>query len=118
MSKSKKIITVILTILMLTVFFIIYVLVATIAPRSGKSGLIFSMLLYVICGIILEMAWIIKAILAGRKKKNPLNTCDTNPNCEYDPETCGFAIEYSTFEDVSNGIHRYMCGRDKCKYQK
>ena len=21
-------------------------------------------------------------------------------------------------EDVSNGIHRYMCGRDKCKYQK
>lgn len=72
MSKSKKIITVILTILMLTVFFIIYVLIATIAPRSGKSGLIFSMLLYVICGIILEMTWIIKAILAGRKKKNPL----------------------------------------------
>ena len=44
--------------------------------------------------------------------------CDTNPNCECDPTTCGFAVEYSSFEDVSNGIHRYMCGRDKCKYQK
>ena len=44
--------------------------------------------------------------------------CDTNPNCECDPTTCGFAVEYSTFEDFSNGIHRYMCGRDKCKYQK
>ena len=52
------------------------------------------------------------------KKKNQLNICDTNPNCECDPTTCGFAIEYSTLEDVSNGTHRYMCGRDKCKYKK
>ena len=52
------------------------------------------------------------------KKKNPFNVCDTNPNCEYDPETCGFAVEYSSFEDVSKGIHKYMCGRYKCKYQK
>lgn len=52
------------------------------------------------------------------EKKNPYNVCDTNTNCEYDPETCGFAVEYSTFEDVGNGIHKYMCGRDKCKYQK
>ena len=52
------------------------------------------------------------------KKKNPFNICNTNPNCECDPETCGFAIEYSTFEDVGNGIHKYMCGRYKCKYQK
>ena len=44
--------------------------------------------------------------------------CDTNPNCECDPTTCGFAVEYSTFEDVGKGIHKYMCGRDKCKYQK
>ena len=44
--------------------------------------------------------------------------CDTNPNCECDPTTCGFAAEYSTFEDVGKGIHRYMCGRDKCKYSK
>lgn len=44
--------------------------------------------------------------------------CDTNQNCENDPKNCGFAVEYSTWEDVSNGIHRYMCGRDKCKYQK
>lgn len=46
------------------------------------------------------------------------DTCDTNPNCECDPTTCGFAVEYSTFEDVCKGIHKYMCGRDKCKYQK
>ena len=52
------------------------------------------------------------------KKKNQLNICYTNQNCECDPESCGFAVEYSTFEDVGNGIHRYMCGRDKCKYQK
>lgn len=52
------------------------------------------------------------------KKKNPFNVCDTNPNCECDPETCGFAVEYSSFEDVSKGIHKYMCGRYKCKYQK
>ena len=52
------------------------------------------------------------------KKKNPFNVCNTNPNCEYDPETCGFAVEYSTLEDVDKGIHRYMCGCDKCKYQK
>ena len=44
--------------------------------------------------------------------------CDTNPNCECDPESCGFAVEYSTLEDVGKGIYRYMCGRDKCKYQK
>ena len=52
------------------------------------------------------------------KEENPFNVCDTNPNCECDLTTCGFAIEYSTWEDVSNGIHRYMCGFDKCKYQK
>ena len=52
------------------------------------------------------------------EKKNPFNICNTNLNCEYDPETCGFAVEYSTFEDVGKGIRRYMCGRDKCKYQK
>lgn len=52
------------------------------------------------------------------EKKNPFNVCRTNPNCECDPTNCGFAIEYSTFEDVGKGIHKYMCGRDKCKYQK
>ena len=46
------------------------------------------------------------------------DTCDTNPNCENDPKNCGFAVEYSTLEDVGNGIHKYMCGRDKCKYYK
>ena len=52
------------------------------------------------------------------KKKNTLNICNTNPNCECDHESCGFAVEYSTLEDVGKGIHRYTCGRDKCKYQK
>ena len=51
------------------------------------------------------------------KKKNTLNICKTNQDCECDPENCGFAVEYSSFEDVGKGIHRYMCGRDKCKYQ-
>lgn len=45
-------------------------------------------------------------------------TCYANPNCECDPTNCGFAVEYSTLEDVGKGIHRYICGRDKCKYQK
>ena len=52
------------------------------------------------------------------KRKIPLNICDTNPNCEYDTTNCGFAVECSTFEDFGKGIHRYMCGLDKCKYQK
>lgn len=46
------------------------------------------------------------------------DTCDTNPNCENDHANCGFDVEYSTLEDVGNGIHKYMCGRDKCKYYK
>ena len=52
------------------------------------------------------------------KKKNQLNICYTNKNCERDHESCGFAVEYSTLEDVGKGIHRYTCGRYKCKYQK
>ena len=52
------------------------------------------------------------------EKKNPFNVCDTNPNCECDPSNCGFAVEYSSFEDVSKGIHRYMCGLDRCIYSK
>ena len=52
------------------------------------------------------------------EKKNPFNVCDANPNCECDPTSCRFAIEYSSFEDVCKGIHKYMCGFDKCKYQK
>ena len=67
-----------------------------------------------------ECVRVSKAVLCitDKEEKNPFNVCDTNPNCEYDPTNCGFAIEYSSFEDVSKGIHRYMCGRDKCKYQK
>ena len=34
------------------------------------------------------------------------DTCDTNPNCECDPKTCGFAVEYSALEDVGKGIRR------------
>lgn len=46
------------------------------------------------------------------------DTCDTNQNCENDPKNCGYAVEYSTLEDAVNGIHKYMCGRGKCKYFK
>ena len=56
--------------------------------------------------------------ISDEKEKNPFNICDTNPDCECDPINCGFAVEYSTFEEVGNGIHKFMCGLDKCKYQK
>lgn len=46
------------------------------------------------------------------------NICDTNPNCELEPMKCSFAIEYSTWEEANNGTRKFMCGRDKCKYQK
>ena len=52
------------------------------------------------------------------RRKNQLNICYANPNCECDQTNCGFAVEYSTLEDVGKGIHRYMRGRVKCKYQK
>lgn len=56
-----------------------------------------------------------------KKKCQPIekfNTCDTNPDCELEPMKCSFAVEYSTWEEASNGTRKFMCGRDKCKYQK
>lgn len=56
-----------------------------------------------------------------KKKCQPVekfNTCDTNPDCELEPMKCSFAVEYSTWEEVNNGTPKFMCGRDKCKYQK
>ena len=56
-----------------------------------------------------------------KKKYQPIekfNTCDTNPNCELEPMKCSFAVEYSTWEEANNGTRKFMCGRDKCKYQK
>lgn len=56
-----------------------------------------------------------------KKKCQPIekfNTCDTNPDCELDPMKCSFAVEYSTWEEANNGTRKFMCGRDKCKYQK
>ena len=56
-----------------------------------------------------------------KKKCQPIekfNTCDTNPNCELEPMKCSFAVEYSTWEEANNGTRKFMCGRDKCKYQK
>ena len=50
------------------------------------------------------------------ENKNPLNICRTNPNCEFDTEHCGFAVDCTVNGDFPNRI--YMCGRDKCKYQK
>lgn len=56
-----------------------------------------------------------------KKKCQPIekfNTCDTNPGCELEPMECSFAVEYSTWEEANNGTRKFMCGRDKCKYQK
>lgn len=56
-----------------------------------------------------------------KKKCQPIekfNTCDTNPDCELEPMKCSFAVEYSTWEEANNGTRKFMCGRDKCKYQK
>lgn len=56
-----------------------------------------------------------------KKKCQPIekfNICDTNPDCELEPMKCSFAVEYSTWEEVNNGTRKFMCGRDKCKYQK
>ena len=50
------------------------------------------------------------------EKKNPLNICKTNPDCEFDPEHCTFAIDCTMFGDLPN--HIYICGLDKCKYSK
>ena len=50
------------------------------------------------------------------EKKNPLNICRTNTDCEFDPEHCTFAIDCTMFGDLPN--HIYICGLDKCKYQK
>lgn len=52
------------------------------------------------------------------KKRKPFNVCKTNHRCPNDPCMCSYAVECSTLEDVGNGIHKYMCGRDKCKYCK
>lgn len=52
------------------------------------------------------------------KNRKPFNVCRTNHRCTNDPSMCGYSVEYSTLEDVGNGIHKYMCGRDKCKYYK
>lgn len=56
-----------------------------------------------------------------KEKYQPIekfNTCDTNPDCELEPMKCSFAVEYSTWEEANNGTRKFMCGRDKCKYQK
>ena len=56
-----------------------------------------------------------------KKKCQPVekfNICDTNPDCELEPIKCSFAVEYSTWEESNNGTRRFMCGCDKCKYQK
>ena len=59
--------------------------------------------------------------IVHKKKCQPIekfNTCDTNPDCELEPMKCSFAVEYSTWEEANNETRKFMCGRDKCKYQK
>ena len=31
--------------------------------------------------------------ISDEKEKNPFNICRTNPDCEFDPEHCGFAVD-------------------------
>nr|DAP68941.1 MAG TPA: hypothetical protein [Caudoviricetes sp.] len=59
--------------------------------------------------------------IVHKKKCQPIekfNTCDTNPDCKLEPMKCSFAVEYSTWEEANNGTRKFMCGCDKCKYQK
>lgn len=52
-------------------------------------------------------------------KKNPLDICETNPDCKENPSNCVYAIDCSTWEDASNGIRKYICGfNGECKYYK
>ena len=50
------------------------------------------------------------------EKKNPFNIWRTNSDCEFDPEHCIFSVDCTMYGDLPN--HIYICGRDKCKYQK
>lgn len=48
--------------------------------------------------------------------KNPLNICETNENCECDPDKCSKAVDITMFSDLP--FRKFICGRDKCKYCK
>lgn len=57
-----------------------------------------------------EVANKVLCIENAESKKNPFHICETNPDCKENPSNCGYAIDCSTFEDVSNGKRRYICG--------
>lgn len=50
------------------------------------------------------------------EEKNPLNICETNENCECDPDKCSKAVDITMFSDLP--FRKFICGRDKCKYCK
>ena len=54
--------------------------------------------------------------ITDKEEKNPFNICRTNPDCEFNPEHCIFSVDCTMYGDVPN--HIYICGSDKCKYQK
>lgn len=65
-----------------------------------------------------ECVRVAKAVLCitDKEDKNQFNICRTNPDCEFDPEHCIFSVDCTMYGDFPN--HIYICGRDKCKYQK
>ncbi len=99
---------------------------------------VFTITLFIV--VIVDAAFVISISIAGtvflleetgildifreiihKKKCQPIekfNTCDTNPDCELEPMKCSFAVEYSTWEEANNETRKFMCGCDKCKYQK
>ena len=60
--------------------------------------------------------------ICGRRlteeEKDPINICKTNPDCEHNPEDCGFSINCTTIEDSIQGKESYVCGFEPCKYEK
>lgn len=53
-----------------------------------------------------------------KEEKDPLNICKTNPDCDHNPEECGFSINCTTIEDSIQGKESYVCGFEPCIYAK
>lgn len=58
-----------------------------------------------------------EALRSGHEETKT-DICNTNLRCELEPTSCRFAVEVTTFEDIVNGQRRFVCGCEKCKYQK
>lgn len=94
-------------------FFIVIIVAVALAISISIAGTVFLLEETGILDIFREIIY--------KKKCRPIekfNTCDTNHDCELEPMKCSFAVEYSTWEEANNGTRKFICGRDKCKYQK